>query len=46
MKPIKTKLHIEWDDGSTVEIRPFPSIRKAQKYVKRNGLTNYTMFRD
>lgn len=45
MKPIKTELHIEWDDDVTVEIRYFPSIRSAKKYIKRNGLTNYTLYK-
>lgn len=38
MKPIRTELKIYWEDGVTVETRFFPSIRKAQKYVKDNGL--------
>ena len=29
MKPIKTNLHIEWEDDVTIEIRSFPSIRSA-----------------
>jgi hypothetical protein len=41
MKPIRTELHIEWDDGITVEVRDFPSIRKTKKYIKQRGVINY-----
>jgi hypothetical protein len=41
MKPIRTELHIDWDDGVTVEVRYFPSIRKTKEYIKQNGVINY-----
>jgi hypothetical protein len=41
MKPIRTELHIEWDDGVTIEVRYFPSIRKTKKYIKQNGVIKY-----
>ena len=45
MKPIKTELHIEWDDNVTVEIRYFPSIRQAKKYIKSNRPNKYTLYK-
>lgn len=38
MKAIPTTLKIYWDDGVTIECRPFPSIRQAKKYAKNNGV--------
>lgn len=34
-------LHIYWDDDVTIELRYFPSRKKAMQYVKTNGITNY-----
>ena len=41
MKPIRTELHIYWDDGCTIEVRYFPSIRQAKNYIKINRPNNY-----
>lgn len=41
MKAIKSTLKIYWEDDVTVELRYFPSISQAKKYVKTNGIANY-----
>ena len=43
MKPIRTELNIYWDDGVTIATKYFPSIRKAKKYIKYEGIENYRL---
>lgn len=45
MKATSCKLHIYWGDGVTIECRKFQSISFAKKYVKNNGIKNYTIER-
>lgn len=45
MKPIKTELHIYWDDDMTIEIRYFRSISLAKAFVKRNGVGKHKIYR-
>jgi hypothetical protein len=45
MKPIKTELHIYWDDDVTIEVRYFRSISLAKAYVKQNGVDKYKIYR-
>jgi len=37
----KVALHIYWDDDVTIECRYFPTKKKAEKYAKDNGCSNY-----
>lgn len=46
MKTKPIELHIEWDDGCTIEIRYFDSICDAKRYVKEYGIKNYTFFKN
>ena len=47
MKAIPSTLKIYWEDGVTVEMRYFPSIRKAKKYAQLfSGYRRYIIERD
>lgn len=37
----KVTLHIYWGDGATIELRYFPTDKKAKEYTKRNGIVDY-----
>ena len=45
MKAIPCELHIYWNDGVTIECRKFPSILSAKRYVKNEGIKNYSIER-
>jgi hypothetical protein len=45
MKAIRTEVNIYWNDDVTIETRYFPSIRKANKYIKDNGIAKYRLFK-
>ncbi len=36
-------LHIYWDDGVTIELRYFPTKKRAERYAKDNGIVDYTI---
>lgn len=45
MKPIKCEVDIPHEDGMTIEIRKFDSIRQAKKYIKSNGIKEHSLWR-
>ena len=37
----RVTLHIYWGDGATIELRYFPTEKRAKEYAKRNGILDY-----